>query len=258
MHLGLGLHYQALKDSYENILRNTFLNLFIEEIFYSTGSAFMKLSLLAFYWRIFDVPSIRWPIRILVTAVVAWLVARYIAIVYTASLSPPTGTKQSKTQPRRRRPALLHGIVAVSILLLVVCYKLDNTSPDITWNISPIALWAGTEINLGVVTAYLPSLRPIFLLVTRGSAQPDSMKQGTVDGKSKTIKAFSSKGRATKIGGGNGDSDDERHPFSKIDGERAYGRDIDLEEVRPPQDRVMVRDDVWVDFSRASKRSSGN
>lgn len=54
MLLGLCLHYQELKDSYDTILPNTFLNLFIEEIFYSTGSAFMKLSLLAFYWPILD------------------------------------------------------------------------------------------------------------------------------------------------------------------------------------------------------------
>lgn len=36
----------------------------------------MKLSLLAFYWRIFNIASIRWPIRILIVAVIAWLFAR--------------------------------------------------------------------------------------------------------------------------------------------------------------------------------------
>ena len=76
IHLGLGVHYQILTEPYMQILHDTFLNLFIEEFFYSTATVFVKLSLLAFFWRIFQVPSIRWPIRILATAVICWLIAR--------------------------------------------------------------------------------------------------------------------------------------------------------------------------------------
>lgn len=36
----------------------------------------MKLSLLAFHWRIFNVASIRWLSWVLAIAVVGWLVAR--------------------------------------------------------------------------------------------------------------------------------------------------------------------------------------
>ena len=52
------------------------LSLFIEEIFCSTATGFMKLSLFAFYWRLFSLSSIRLAIKIMITCVVAWLVAR--------------------------------------------------------------------------------------------------------------------------------------------------------------------------------------
>lgn len=38
--------------------------------------AFVKLSILAFYWRIFNIPSIKLPIKIVAVAVVCWLFAR--------------------------------------------------------------------------------------------------------------------------------------------------------------------------------------
>lgn len=76
LRLGLGIHYQALPASYLTIVRNTLLNLWVEELFYSTATVFMKLSILAFYWRIFNVASIRWPIRVLAACVISWLVAR--------------------------------------------------------------------------------------------------------------------------------------------------------------------------------------
>ncbi|KAL8709640.1 MAG: hypothetical protein Q9225_007424 [Loekoesia sp. 1 TL-2023] len=307
--LGLGLHYQALKASYDTILRNTFLNLFIEELFYCTGTAFMKLSLLAFYWRIFNVPSIRRPIIILVTAVVAWLFARYLATILHCIPVPAYWDKSiknascgvndrlffmgtntvnfvldlivlilpmpyvQKLQVRRSQKLVVFSmfalggfIVAVSIILLVVCYKLDNNSPDVTWTISPIVLWAGTEINLGVVTACLPSLRPIFLLITKGSAQPGpahgSRKLNNSSSlKSKAMATFGSKGRNARSFAGM-DGEDEHYPFSTLHddknnsdtgynagGSANHGSNMHLEELQPPQDRVMVREDIYVKYS---------
>jgi hypothetical protein len=37
-------------------------------------------------------------------------------------------------------------------MYLVVSYRLDMNSPDITWTFSPIVLWAGVEMNLGVIS----------------------------------------------------------------------------------------------------------
>ncbi|KAL9601246.1 MAG: hypothetical protein Q9219_002651 [cf. Caloplaca sp. 3 TL-2023] len=308
--LGLGVHYEVLKTSYQKILRDTFLNLFVEEIFYSTGSAFMKLSLLAFYWRIFNVPSIRRPLKILVVAVIAWLLARYIAIIlhcippsayWDKSIKDATcgvddrrffmGTNTvnfildlitlvlpmpyvHRLQVRRSQKLVVFGmfalggfIVAVSIILLVVCYKLDNTSPDITWTISPVVLWAGTEINLGVVTACLPSLRPIFLLITKGRVKPDHPKashhhfHNPSTFKSKAIATFGSRSCNAKPFAAAG-TEDDRRPFSIIEEDKNVGgkgynaigsasgdSNIHLNALQPPLDRVMVREDIYVKYS---------
>ena len=150
----------------------------------------------------------------------------------------------------------------------MVCYHLDNTSKDVTWTISPIVLWAGTEINLGVVTACLPSLRPIFLFVTKGFTRPEPATKGsqnfnnTSAFRNKAYATFASKGRNVRsfseIGA---EEEEEHHPFS-IMGEGKDGRDkrgvaeetahddsnIDLEELQPPQDKVVVRQDIYVNY----------
>lgn len=111
-----------------------------------------------------------------------------------------------------------------------------------------IVLWAGTEINLGGVTAYLPSLLPMFLLITKGSAQPGATKgsrqfnNNTSRMKSKAVRTFGFKGRNIKSYPAI-DSDNEHHPFSQIndrdiggnkshtaDGSATtHGEDIDLQ-----------------------------
>jgi hypothetical protein len=73
---GVGVHYQAIDAPYNLILHNFFISLFVEDIFYSLTLAFVKLSVLAFYWRIFQFTSIRLPIKIMATVVISWLIAR--------------------------------------------------------------------------------------------------------------------------------------------------------------------------------------
>ena len=120
-------------------------------------------------------------------------------------------------------------------------------------------LWAGTEINLGVVTACLPSLRPIFLLITKGSAQPETKESRHLNNssalKSKAVATFGSKGRNAKSYTGM-DVDDEHRPFSIIRDDKNSGEggqndhtNVPLEEIQPPQDRVMVREDIYVNYS---------
>ncbi len=81
-------------------------------------------------------------------------------------------------------------------------------------------LWAGTEINLGVVAACLPSLRTIFLLVRIGSAKPPLTKgsqrfENTYALKNSAVATFASRGRNVKAFSGT-DTEDEHHPFSII------------------------------------------
>lgn len=82
--------------------------------------------------------------------------------------------------------------------------------------------------------------------------------------KSKPLKTFGSKGRNTRTYP-EIDPDDERRPFSRMDdtgvgGDKRHtatgsattpGENIDLEELRPPTDKVMVKENIYVDYSRA-------
>ncbi|KAH0551520.1 hypothetical protein GP486_007263, partial [Trichoglossum hirsutum] len=67
-----------------------------------------------------------------------------------------------------------------SIIQIVVCFRLDATSKDVTWNFAPIAIWASVEVNLAVMAVCLPSLRPIYRLAFTGSLKSiQSSQQST-------------------------------------------------------------------------------
>lgn len=71
---------------------------------------------------------------------------------------------------------LLGGFICfATIIQIVICFKLNVTSPDVTWNFALMALWATVEVNLAVIAICLPSLRPIYRLVVNGS--PKSTQQ---------------------------------------------------------------------------------
>ena len=48
----------------------------------------------------------------------------------------------------------------VSVVRLIIFIGLDLTSPDVTYNLSEVAIWSGVEINVSLICACLPSLRP--------------------------------------------------------------------------------------------------
>lgn len=80
MEHGLGLHYQALDTEYSRLVYNFNLNLYVGQLVCSTTVFCAKLAILAFYWRIFNVTSIRWPIRILVVVIVCCFISRVMLL----------------------------------------------------------------------------------------------------------------------------------------------------------------------------------
>lgn len=52
-------------------------------------------------------------------------------------------------------------VVAVSIGRLVALIRTDSSSPDVTWNDLPEALWTIVEENTAIICACLPSLGPL-------------------------------------------------------------------------------------------------
>ncbi|RDW91625.1 hypothetical protein BP5796_02790 [Coleophoma crateriformis] len=78
---GLGKHIWAQADLAEAIWAFR-IGLFIQELNYTTIIAIVKYSILAFYWRIFSVPSIRLPIQILVGIVTCWAIALWLVTIF--------------------------------------------------------------------------------------------------------------------------------------------------------------------------------
>ncbi|KAF2010741.1 hypothetical protein BU24DRAFT_426952 [Aaosphaeria arxii CBS 175.79] len=58
------------------------LCLWLEEVFYTISLAFSKLSILSFYWRIFQHTSIRIPIQIIYVAVVIWALVKWFLTIF--------------------------------------------------------------------------------------------------------------------------------------------------------------------------------
>ncbi|KAI4204796.1 MAG: hypothetical protein LQ350_000862 [Teloschistes chrysophthalmus] len=62
-------------------------------------------------------------------------------------------------------------VCVVSVVRLVVLSRVDQS--DITWNYVPAAVWSSAEPSVAVVSACLPSLRPLFVrIVWGGSHRP--------------------------------------------------------------------------------------
>jgi hypothetical protein len=73
---GVGLHIENINRDTTLIYHDFFLGLWIAELFYTFALTPAKLAFLAFYWRIFQISSIKRPIMIMVAAVVLWSIVR--------------------------------------------------------------------------------------------------------------------------------------------------------------------------------------
>lgn len=114
--------------------------------------------------------------------------------------------------------------------------------------------------------AYLLSLRPIFTLIKTGTAQSDrrgdsDLHNNAHDIRSRATISFTSRGLTAKAFSGT-DKEDKNHPFSIINDRKnilergdnpedhvSTDPSVSLEELQPPLDKVMVRDDISVNYS---------
>ncbi|KAI4201783.1 MAG: hypothetical protein LQ346_002094 [Caloplaca aetnensis] len=168
-------------------------------------------------------------------------------------------------------------VCVISIIRLVVLARLNHA--DLTWNYVNSAIWTAAEPCMGVVSACLPSLRPLVTLRLKGTA-PGIQNRSTTDrsgsyGSSKTVwrnstKTLwrnSTKSRENSEGGG-------RH-FQRLDDpltkhsrwhrdvtvrggkdiERgSSGEDISLRDMDVPSGQIRVKEEVvitstdWLDY----------
>jgi hypothetical protein len=80
---GLGVHITDIHwVPYDDAGFYSRLYLFICELLYATGLYCGKMSILCFYWRLFRVASVKWPIIILMTMSTAWIAVRWFLGVF--------------------------------------------------------------------------------------------------------------------------------------------------------------------------------
>ncbi|RSL66825.1 hypothetical protein CEP53_003200 [Fusarium sp. AF-6] len=57
-------------------------------------------------------------------------------------------------------------LVCIAGLVIVgVSTTFDNTSPDMTWTLAPIIIWATVEVNLVTISTCLPTIRPACIYI---------------------------------------------------------------------------------------------
>ncbi|MCJ1465553.1 hypothetical protein MMC07_004171 [Pseudocyphellaria aurata] len=139
-------------------------------------------------------------------------------------------------------------VCVVSIIRLVVLSRL--TVLDITWNFVNAAIWTSTESSLSVVSACIPSLRPLVTLIIRGTHQWPSMDSASTAIGSKTT------WRSSK-------NDDPEGTFIRLEepvaeSQRAWGRNVyveggraasranstSVEEVEVPAQGIQVKTEI--------------
>ncbi|RAL58632.1 hypothetical protein DID88_003552 [Monilinia fructigena] len=119
-------------------------------ILYTMALTSSKLSLLALYWRIFRGSTRQWPIIIAVAVNIVWMLVTKISISST----------------------FLVGLI-VTIISIIRLWKLIISDKrlgygfDPTFNEVESCVWGAVEINLWVVVASIPTLRPLLGKVMR-------------------------------------------------------------------------------------------
>ncbi|EMD87320.1 hypothetical protein COCC4DRAFT_80154 [Bipolaris maydis ATCC 48331] len=162
--------------------------LFWSIIFYNISLTFTKISILLQYGRIFTVRKMRIPLHIIMAMCIAWGVAMIIIAVYTCEPLPAKdgGPKQSSCVEGSiiwfvnaavniltdllvaflpvkviwnlqiaKRPK-----IALVMILTIGCYT--------TYYSAPVAYWSSIEMNLAIVCASLPALKPLMVKILPG------------------------------------------------------------------------------------------
>ncbi|KAI4209736.1 MAG: hypothetical protein LQ351_007332 [Letrouitia transgressa] len=113
---------------------------------------------------------------------------------------------------------MLGGFVTIiSIVRLSTLVSVDLKSLDLDWNFALVGVWTLTESNMAIVSACLPSLKPILSLLVTGTAKPS---YGSSQGYSYKKGEFSSSSRSRSRGDtSGGDETDSRHNFVHLAGE---------------------------------------
>ncbi|KAF7184404.1 hypothetical protein CNMCM7691_005224 [Aspergillus felis] len=197
VHRGVGTHIYPLGMTG---FSNFFINLFVCEIFYTLSICMTKYSILMFYWRIFGTTNIRIPIYVIFFLVTGWGLGVIFTTIFQClpvrgfwdkSLDPHCGVNVNQFFIGNAVPNIITDW-ALLILPMPYIWRLQrNTtqkiaissvfvlgglvpSIDVTWVFIGPSTWTAVETNIGIVSACLPSLRPLLRLLDRDHETQDN------------------------------------------------------------------------------------
>ncbi|KAI4268121.1 MAG: hypothetical protein L6R38_007957 [Xanthoria sp. 2 TBL-2021] len=278
--------------------------LYIYEVFYYASCSAIKICILLFYRRIFPVREIKLVLQIATAAVVAFFLGSLLSTLFQCTPihkfwhrnAPGHCTNGNhiiivpgaintvldfiiiglplpllwKLRTTTSQKSVLTGIFIcagfvciISIIRLVVLSRLENE--DVTWNYVNSAIWSAAEPCMGVISACLPSLRPLVALMTRGTHRAPK-----IGGKS--AQATTSSG-SSRVVWRRKDTDHGKH-FSRLEDSVAeqarWGHDvtvkggretdhgssenISLQEINVPPGQIKVKEEIvvtstdWLDY----------
>ncbi|KAL8782392.1 MAG: hypothetical protein Q9213_005433 [Squamulea squamosa] len=143
-------------------------------------------------------------------------------------------------------------VCAVSVVRLVLLAGVDQS--DITWNYVPAAIWSAAEPSIAVVSACLPSLRPLFVrLVWGGTHRTKSTPlphKGMQSWRSKSVGGGGTQGSFNRLQelSKDGAQSSWRHNSVAVfggKGDEEYGDDTD----EVPWNRIRAKTEVVLTIS---------
>ncbi|KAI2885216.1 hypothetical protein CBS63078_11256 [Aspergillus niger] len=225
-------------------LHHFLLNLFIVEILYTLSICFTKYSILMFYWRIFGMSNIRYPIYLIAFVVTGWGLGVILTTIFqclpvhgfwdktipshcgvnvnnffignavpniltdwallTLPLPYVWKLQRSASQKLALTGVFIMGgfICIISIVRLIImlnAYKVPSL--DETWVFVGPSKWTAVETNIGIVSACLPSLRPVITLIKKtGSSTKGVSQDGSLQESYKCYSTLHSSGQRGKRG----------------------------------------------------------
>lgn len=300
-----GKHIYVLKDPADNTVE--FLKiLYIYLIGYFSATSFVKFAILAFYRRIFPVQQLKLLLVAATGIVICYFLGSLLTAIFQcqpihhfwdrAGSGKCANGDLVQIVPgaincvidfiiimlpipllwRLRTTASQKGVLTgifvcagfvciISIIRLIVLSRLADV--DVTWNYVNSAIWSAAEPSMGVISACIPSLRPLVSLLTRGTTRGVGVSKTT-----KTSAQDASSGvsrmvwRSPRIGEDGRDGYFERLDDSteagnrpqwghetNVRGGKVAGRgaedEISLEEMNVPAGGIRVKDEVRITSS---------
>ncbi|KAM5350502.1 hypothetical protein ACJ41O_007007 [Fusarium nematophilum] len=250
--------------------------LFAASLTYVVCIGFIKLTILALYWKLFSITA-RVPIGVIFGSVVAWMVV----LIFVATFScNPVQAQWNIAIPNAKcleqKPVYLGGslpnvivdfvlvgmplpsvfrlniplgrrlilagmfalgffICVVSIVRLTIVMSIRTDDQNVTYNLRDFMLWSTVEVNIGLVCACLPSMRPFLQIIglsrlfstARSYGDPSRPTGDNSAHPSSARVEWSEASRSRRKGGGGGGIFSTLAGLSKIDSDEDGFRMID-------------------------------